>query len=46
MSARPVTKKSTPQRWSSEVSLFERALDCLPDGVLLIREGKTIVYAN
>jgi GGDEF domain-containing protein len=46
MSARPVTKKSTPQRSPSAVSLFERALDCLPDGVLLIREGKTIVYAN
>jgi diguanylate cyclase (GGDEF)-like protein len=27
-------------------SLFERALDNLPDGVLLVREGKTIVYAN
>jgi diguanylate cyclase (GGDEF)-like protein len=26
--------------------LFERALDCLPDGVLVIREGVTIVYAN
>jgi diguanylate cyclase (GGDEF)-like protein len=46
MSARSVTKKSTHRGWSSEVSLFERALDCLPDGVLLIREGKTIVYAN
>lgn len=33
-------------RWTSETSLFERALDCLPDGVLLIREGSTIVYAN
>jgi PAS domain-containing protein len=32
--------------WSSETSLFERALDCLPDGVLVIREGVTIVYAN
>jgi diguanylate cyclase (GGDEF)-like protein len=40
-------QKSTPaRRWSSETSLFERALDCLPDGVLLIREGQTIVYAN
>ena len=32
--------------WSSETSLFERALDCLPDGVLVVREGATIVYAN
>jgi PAS domain-containing protein len=33
-------------RWSSETSLFERALDCLPDGILVVREGATIVYAN
>ena len=32
--------------WSSETSLFERALDCLPDGVLVVREGAAIVYAN
>jgi GGDEF domain-containing protein len=33
-------------RWSSETSLFERALDCLPDGVLLVRDASAIVYAN
>jgi diguanylate cyclase (GGDEF)-like protein len=33
-------------RWSDETSLFERALDCLPDGVLLVRDASTIVYAN
>jgi diguanylate cyclase (GGDEF)-like protein len=32
--------------WSDEISLFERALDCLPDGVLLVRDASTIVYAN
>jgi diguanylate cyclase (GGDEF)-like protein len=33
-------------QWSNETSLFERALDCLPDGVLLVRDASTIVYAN
>lgn len=33
-------------RRPSETAIFERALDCLPDGVLLIRGGRTIVYAN
>jgi diguanylate cyclase (GGDEF)-like protein len=47
MPNRPAEQKLMPNpRWSSEASLFERALDCLPDGVLLIREGRTIVYAN
>jgi diguanylate cyclase (GGDEF)-like protein len=32
--------------WPNETSLFERALDCLPDGVLLVRDASTIVYAN
>ena len=31
---------------SAAPTVFERALDNLPDGVLLVREGKTIVYAN
>jgi diguanylate cyclase (GGDEF)-like protein len=47
MPNRPAVQKSMPnRRRSSEASLFELALDCLPDGVLLIREGRTIVYAN
>ena len=37
-------ERADPRSTSS--SLFERALDNLPDGVLLVREGKTIVYAN
>jgi diguanylate cyclase (GGDEF)-like protein len=41
-----VVPKSSPSARAREATLFERALDCLPDGVLLIREGRTIVYAN
>ena len=43
-----MAKNVAPRRveYSAEPPLFQRALDCLPDGVLLVREGKTIVYAN
>ncbi len=42
-----VSTMRKPKREDARASsLFERALDNLPDGVLLVREGKTIVYAN
>ena len=31
---------------SNEPTLFKRALDCLPDGVLLVNDDRSIAYAN
>ncbi|MCW6510437.1 sensor domain-containing diguanylate cyclase [Lichenifustis flavocetrariae] len=33
-------------RTTEETSVFESALDCLPDGVLIMRDDGTLVYAN
>ncbi len=42
----PAIKRMSKGQQDRRASMFERALDCLPDGVLLVRGDRTIAYAN